>query len=30
MSNARDLNGNLLPDDLRLTPLGRWLRYFNR
>ena len=26
MTNARDLSGALLPDDQRLTPLGRWLR----
>ena len=26
MSNARDGSGALLPDSLRLTPLGRWLR----
>lgn len=26
MTNARDINGNLLPDADRLTPFGRWLR----
>jgi lipopolysaccharide/colanic/teichoic acid biosynthesis glycosyltransferase len=26
MSNARDANGNLLPDEIRLTRLGRFLR----
>ena len=26
MTNARDASGNLLPDDQRLTPFGRWLR----
>ena len=26
MTNARDVNGALLPDDQRLTPFGRWLR----
>lgn len=26
MSDARDSNGNLLPDEQRLTPLGRFLR----
>jgi sugar transferase EpsL len=26
MTNARDGAGALLPDDVRLTPLGRWLR----
>jgi sugar transferase EpsL len=26
MTNARDLSGSLLPDDARLTPLGRFLR----
>lgn len=26
MSDARDSNGNLLPDSQRLTALGRWLR----
>lgn len=26
MSNACDAHGNFLPDTLRLTPLGRWLR----
>ena len=26
MTNSRDANGALLPDDQRLTPFGRWLR----
>jgi sugar transferase EpsL len=26
MTNARDVNGDLLPDALRLTPLGRFMR----
>jgi sugar transferase EpsL len=26
MTNSRDSNGNLLPDDNRLTSFGRWLR----
>jgi sugar transferase EpsL len=26
MSSARDAAGNLLPDEQRLTPVGRWLR----
>ncbi len=26
MTNQQDSNGDLLPDALRLTPLGRWLR----
>jgi lipopolysaccharide/colanic/teichoic acid biosynthesis glycosyltransferase len=26
MSDARDVHGALLPDEERLTPLGRWLR----
>lgn len=26
MTDDRDINGNLLPDALRLTPFGRWLR----
>lgn len=26
MSNSRDCSGALLPDAMRLTPLGRWLR----
>jgi lipopolysaccharide/colanic/teichoic acid biosynthesis glycosyltransferase len=26
MTNARDAQGNLLPDSDRLTPFGRWLR----
>lgn len=26
MTDARDTQGNLLPDEQRLTPLGRWLR----
>ncbi len=26
MTDARDSQGNLLPDEERLTPLGRWLR----
>jgi lipopolysaccharide/colanic/teichoic acid biosynthesis glycosyltransferase len=26
MTNARDINGTLLPDSVRLTPLGRFLR----
>jgi sugar transferase EpsL len=26
MTNARDKNGNLLPDTDRLTPFGKWLR----
>ncbi|WP_423839267.1 sugar transferase [Thermus scotoductus] len=26
MTEARDAEGNLLPDALRLTPFGRWLR----
>ena len=26
MTDARDANGELLPDHVRLTPLGRWLR----
>ena len=27
MTDARDANGNLLPDDVRLTRFGRWLRH---
>ena len=26
MTDARDENGNLLPDAIRLTPFGKWLR----
>ena len=26
MTDDRDINGNLLPDAVRLTPFGRWLR----
>jgi lipopolysaccharide/colanic/teichoic acid biosynthesis glycosyltransferase len=26
MTDARDSNGELLPDELRLTPFGQWLR----
>ena len=26
MNDARDADGNLLPDELRLTPFGKWLR----
>jgi sugar transferase EpsL len=26
MTDSRDSNGNLLPDDMRLTSFGRWLR----
>lgn len=26
MTDARDANGQLLPDEMRLTPFGRWLR----
>lgn len=26
MTNAHDENGNLLPDAIRLTPFGKWLR----
>ena len=26
MTNERDVDGNLLPDDVRLTKFGRWLR----
>lgn len=26
MTNERDLNGKLLPDDVRLTSFGKWLR----
>ena len=29
MSNARDKNGNLLPDSVRLTPFGQFLRKFS-
>jgi sugar transferase EpsL len=29
MTDKRDVHGNLLPDDLRLTPLGRLLRRFS-
>jgi len=29
MSDARDLDGRLLPDERRLTPLGRFLRQFS-
>ncbi|GIV35636.1 MAG: hypothetical protein KatS3mg032_0015 [Cyclobacteriaceae bacterium] len=26
MTDQRDTQGNLLPDELRLTPLGKWIR----
>lgn len=26
MTDARDADGNLLPDEVRLTPFGKWLR----
>ena len=26
MTNEKDKNGNLLPDDIRLTKFGKWLR----
>jgi lipopolysaccharide/colanic/teichoic acid biosynthesis glycosyltransferase len=29
MTNERDAEGNLLPDDKRLTPFGKWLREFS-
>lgn len=29
MSNAKDSNGNLLPDEQRQTPLGNWIRRFS-
>jgi len=29
MTNERDVNGNLLPDEMRLTPFGKFLRKFS-
>ena len=30
MTDGRDENGNLLPDEVRLTPFGKMLRYIPR